>query len=59
MTHVSTFIFQGLFKNMFFRYLALVTKWLLAILDFFFTDRTLINSLNYYSLKVTKFHGQK
>ena len=74
MTHVSTCIFQGLFKNIVFRSVALVTKKLWAILDFFFTDRTFFppctlpyklkknifltkNPLNYYSLKVTKFHG--
>ena len=36
MTHVSTFIFQGLYKNIVFRSVALVTKKLWAILDFFF-----------------------
>ena len=35
MTHVSTPIFQGLFKNIAFRSVALVTKKLWAILDFF------------------------
>ena len=39
-THVSTCIFRGLFKNIVFRSVALVTKKLWAILDFFFTDRT-------------------
>ena len=34
-THVSTCIFQGLFKNIVFRSVALVTKKLWAILDFF------------------------
>ena len=34
-THVSTCIFQGLFKNIAFRSVALVTKKLWAILDFF------------------------
>ena len=34
-TNVSTFIFQGLFKNIVFRSVALVIKKLLAILDFF------------------------
>ena len=34
-THVSTPIFQGLFKNIVFRSAALVTKKLWAILDFF------------------------
>ena len=34
-THVSTFIFQGLFKNIVFRSGALVIKKLWAILDFF------------------------
>ena len=36
-THVSTSIFQGLFKNKVFRSVALVTKKLWAILEFFFT----------------------
>ena len=40
-THVSTCIFQGLFKNIVFRSVALVTKKLWAILDFFFTDPSL------------------
>ena len=35
MTHVSTPIFQGLFKNMVFRSVALVIKKSWAILDFF------------------------
>ena len=35
-THVSTCIFQGLFKNIVFRSVALVIKKLWAILDFFF-----------------------
>ena len=35
-THVSIFIFQGLFKNIVFRYAAIVTKKLWAILDFSF-----------------------
>ena len=34
--------FQGLFKNMVFRSVALVTKKLWAISDFFFTDRTFL-----------------
>ena len=61
-----------LFKNIVFRYVALVTKKLWAILDFFSKDRTFLalyptlciekiffftkNPLNYLSLKVTKFH---
>ena len=65
--------FQGLLKNIVFRSVALVTEKLWAILDFFFTDRTFFrpvsypinlekyvltkNPLNYYLLKVTKFHG--
>ena len=36
-THVSTPIFQGLFKNIVFRSVALVIKTLWAILDFFLT----------------------
>ena len=39
-THVSTPIFQGLFKNIVLRSVALVPKKLWAILDFFFTDWT-------------------
>ena len=35
-THVSLSIFQWLFRNIVFRYVALVTKQLWAILDFFF-----------------------
>ena len=34
-THVSTLIFQGLLKNIVFRFVALVLKNLCAILDFF------------------------
>jgi len=34
-THVSLSIFQGLFRNKVFRYVALVTKQLWAISDFF------------------------
>ena len=41
MTHVPTCIFQGLFKNVGFRSVALVTN----------------NPLKNCSLKVTKFHG--
>jgi len=40
MTHVFTTIFQGVFKNIDFRSVALVIEKLWAILDFFFTDRT-------------------
>ena len=36
LTHVSTCIFQGLFKNMVFSSVALVTKKLWTILDFLF-----------------------
>ena len=67
--HVSISICQGLFRNTVFRSVALVTK-LWAILDFFSKDWTFYvlyptlcikkkftkNPLNYYSLKVTKFH---
>ena len=68
-TNVSVWFFQGLFKNAVFRSVALVTKKLWAILDFFFTDRNFFlpcilkniflrkKPLDYYSLKVTKFHG--
>ena len=38
-THVSTLIFQGLFKNIVFRSVALVIKKLWAILDFFLPTR--------------------
>ena len=37
MTHVSTCIFHGLFKNIVFRSVVLVIKKLCAILDFFYT----------------------
>ena len=40
MTHVSTSIFQGLFKNIVFGSVALVIKKLWDILDFFYTLRT-------------------
>ena len=40
MTHVSTAIFQGLFKNIVFRSVAFVIKKLWAILDFFCTLQT-------------------
>ena len=46
-THVSTCIFQGLFKNIVLRSVALVTKKLWAILDFFFTDRTFFRPVPY------------
>ena len=39
MTHASIFIFQGLFKNIVFRYVGLVRIKLWVILDFFYTDR--------------------
>ena len=38
--HVSTSIFQGLFRNIFSRSVALDTNKLWAIIDFFFKDRT-------------------
>ena len=57
MTHVYKYIFQGLFKNIVFRSVALVTKNVWAILDIFFTDLTFFRPINYYSLKVTKFNG--
>ena len=44
-THVSTPIFQGLFKNIVFRSVALVIKKLWAILDFFFTNFRLFTAL--------------
>jgi len=51
--HVSTCIFQGLFKNIVFRSIALVTKKLWAILDFFsktglFSALYLINLIKYF-----------
>ena len=45
MTHVS--IFQGLFKKIVFRSVALVKKKLWAILDFFYTDRTFYRPVPY------------
>ena len=74
MTHVSTPIFQRLFRNMVFRYVALVIKKVKCYFRFFFTQTVLFtalyptlciknikknykNSLNYYLLKVKKFHG--
>ena len=44
-THVSTPIFQGLFKNIVFRSVALVKKKLWAISDFFFTHSRLFTAL--------------
>ena len=44
-THVSTPIFQGLFKNIVFRSVALVIEKLWAILDFFFTISRLFTAL--------------
>ena len=43
MTHVFKFIFKGLFKNIVFRSVALITK----KLDFFFTDRTFFRPIPY------------
>ena len=66
LTHVSISIFQGLFRNIVFRYVALVT-----ILNSFYQRPEFPrctqpnnalknfftkNPLNYFSLKVTKFH---
>ena len=59
-THVSTSIFQGLFKNIVFRSVALVIKKLWAILDFFFTNSRLFSALyptlcvKNYKQKITK-----
>ena len=47
MTHVSTPIFQGLFKNIVFRSIALVIKMFWAILDFFYTLRTFYRPVPY------------
>ena len=44
-THVSISIFQGLFRNIVFRYVALVTKKLSAILDFFLKDQTFFHAV--------------
>ena len=70
--HVSISIFQGLFINLVFRSVALVTKKLCGILDFFFQrpdfffptctkryalKKVLKNPFNYCPLKVTKFHN--
>ena len=53
MTHVSTFIFQGLFKNIVFRYVALVKQKLWAILDFFFHRPGFLTAL-YPTLRIKK-----
>ena len=45
MTHVSSSIFCGLFKNIVFRSVALVLKKLWAILDFFLTHSRLFTAL--------------
>jgi len=59
MTDVSTCIFQGFFKDIVFRSVALVTNKLWAVLDFFFTGQTF--SALYPSLKMKKklFFSQK
>ena len=60
---VSTFIFQGLFKDIVFRSVALVMGyfWFFHRPDFFSAPtvpyKSKKNPLNYFSLKVTKFHG--
>ena len=58
-THVSTSIFQGLFKNIIFRSVGLVTN---LEVSFFYTDRTFCCPVPYptckFSLKVTKAHGE-
>ena len=41
-THVSTSILQGLFKNIVVRSVGLVTKKILDILDFYFTQTGLL-----------------
>ena len=46
-THVSTFIFQGLFKNITFWYEALVTTKLWAI---FYTDRNFYHTVTSYPM---------
>ena len=59
MTHVSTSIFQGLFKNIVFRSVALVLKKLWAILDFFLhtPDFLLPMYFKLLFIKSKKFHG--
>jgi len=52
-TYVSTCIFQGLFKNIVFRSVALVTEKLWAILDFFF-HRPDFYSVPYPTLYIKK-----
>ena len=56
-THVSTFIFQGLFKKIVFRSVAFVIKKLWAILDFY-TDRDFYRPvfypINKKNKKITK-----
>ena len=54
MTHVSTPIFQGLFKNIVFRSVALVMKKLWAILDFFYTLQTFYPPVPYPMRKKKK-----
>ena len=56
MTHVSTPIFQGRFKNIVFRSVALVIKKLWAFLDFFYTLQTFYRPVPYpmRKKKVTK-----
>ena len=48
-THVS--IFQGLFKNLVYRSVALVIKKLWAILDFLYTDQTFYRPVPYHMHK--------
>ena len=56
MTHVSTPIFQGLFKNIVFRSVALVIKKLWAILDFFLQTPDFLPpcTLHYAKKKINK-----
>ena len=58
MTYVSTFIFQGLFKNRVFRSVALVIKKLWAIIDFYYTLRTFYHPLPHpMHKKIKTFYG--
>ena len=54
MTHVSTPIFLGLFKDIVFRSVALVIKKLWAFLDFFYTLQTFYRPVPYPMRKKKK-----
>ena len=60
MTHISTCIFQGLFKNLVYRSVDLATKKIWAMFPMGPLNLKKIvskNPSNYYLLKVGKFHG--